>query len=134
MTQEFIQMNISNETLTKLGSAYDIIRPMGNYIAVRMFEAEEVSAGGIFLPSNVRNQDKVPVAEVMAVGKGLRNNLGEGYLPVEAKKGDIAVLLRHAPVEVTLGKEKVVMISEQDVLFYIPRADFDALIAKKDEE
>lgn len=118
------------ELLKNLGKRPDLMKPVGNYITIRLFQAEDKSLGGILLPEQVRDREKPMIAEVLAVGPGLRSNVTGDFLPVQVEVGDIVILLRHAPVEVKLAGEVFHVIAEGDVVCRINRETFDEIKAE----
>ena len=90
------------------------IKPLSNYLVVRLIK-EEVSTGGIIFASN-QNKAVLLKAEVLAVGPGAKDNNGE-TIPMSVKYLD-KVLMNHQGV-VSLGRwggyNDVLMVSETHV-------------------
>jgi len=90
------------------------IKPLGDRIVIRRFEAEEKSTGGILLPDSARN--KPQKGKVMAVGPG--HVLKDGTRrPLQVKEGDTVLFTNWAGDEFKeLRGEDVLLMREEDVL------------------
>jgi len=89
------------------------IRPLDDRILVKQSEAEEKTAGGIFLPDTAK--EKPQRGKVIATGPGkmLKNGQRGG---MEVKKGDVVFYGKYAGTEVEVDGEKLVIIRENDIL------------------
>jgi len=94
------------------------IRPLGNYVVIKLHEeAEKTTAGGIVLPASTMQRPSL--AEVMEVGPGLVNINGK-TIPVCVSPGDSVLINRHAPVEWELPDgSKIHIIPEGDIIAII---------------
>ena len=90
------------------------IKPLGDRIVVRRFEAEEKTSGGILLPDTAK--DKPQRGEVLAVGPGRLLKDGTRR-PLQVKKGDTVLFTNWAGDEFKHGRtEDVLLMREEDVL------------------
>jgi chaperonin GroES len=91
------------------------IRPLGDRIVVRRFEAEEKTAGGILLPDNAKN--KPQKGEVLAVGPGKLMKDGTRR-PLQVKAGDTVLFTMWAGDEFRgqERRENILLMHEEDVL------------------
>lgn len=89
------------------------VKPLGDRVFVKVAQAEEKSAGGIYLPDTAK--EKPQVGEVISVGEGRLNDKGE-RIPVEVKVGDKVLYSKYAGTDVKLGGEDYVILSEKDIL------------------
>jgi len=90
-----------------------MLRPLGDHILVKPWEAEEVSRGGIVLPDTA--QKKPREGEVLAVGPG--RVLDSGLrAPMEVSVGDVIVYAQYGGTEVTVAGEDYVILDEGSVL------------------
>ena len=91
------------------------IRPLGDRIVVRRFEAEEKTAGGILLPDTAKN--KPQKGKVVAVGPGRLLKDGTRR-PLQMKTGDTILFTTWAGDEFRAQerKENILLMREEDVL------------------
>ncbi len=89
------------------------LKPLGDRILVKVTEAEEKTAGGIFLPDTAK--EKPQVGEVVAVGSGKLNEDGTRQ-PVEVKVGDRVFYSKYAGTEIKVGGVDHVLVTERDIL------------------
>jgi chaperonin GroES len=90
------------------------VKPLGDRIIVRRFEAEEKTAGGIVLPDNAKN--KPQKGKVLAVGPGRLSKDGK-RINMQVEEGDTVLFTSWAGDEF---KEKagdaILVMREEDVL------------------
>jgi chaperonin GroES len=91
------------------------IRPLGDRIVVRRFEAEGKTAGGILLPDTAKN--KPQKGKVLAVGPGRLLKDGSRR-PLQVKVGDTILFTTWAGDEFRAQerKENILLMREEDVL------------------
>jgi chaperonin GroES len=89
------------------------VKPLGDRVFVKVSEAEEKTAGGIYLPDNAK--EKPQIGEVVTVGDGKTNDKGE-KVPVEVKVGDKVLYSKYAGTDIKLGGDEYVLLSEKDIL------------------
>lgn len=91
------------------------LRPLGDKIVVAPSDAEEKSAGGIYLPDNAKS--KPQEGTVIAVGGGRILDNGERNV-LTVKVGDVVIYSKYGGTEFKLaGKE--VMILDEDQIYAI---------------
>lgn len=90
------------------------IKPLGDRIVIRRFDAEEKTVGGILLPDSARN--KPQKGKVLAVGPG--HILKDGSRrPLQVKEGDTVLFTNWAGDEFKeIRGEDVLLMREEDVL------------------
>lgn len=91
------------------------LRPLGDRIVVRRFEAEEKTPGGILLPDTAKN--KPQRGQVLAVGTGRLLKDGTRR-PLQVKEGDTVLFTAWAGDEYkerTSG-DTILLMREEDVL------------------
>lgn len=104
--------------MAKTATATEIkIRPLHDKIIVRRDEAEDRTAAGIYLPEKAKDTPKTGVVE--AVGTGNLNTETGKLIPLTVKKGDRVIFSSYAGSEVKLGDEKLLIMSEEEVLAVI---------------
>ena len=89
------------------------LKPLDDRIVVEQNEADEVTAGGIVLPSNA--QEKPTIGKVVAVGPG--KTLDDGSrASLSVKVGDELCYGKYAGTEVDYDGKKLFVLRESDVL------------------
>ncbi|AUC60859.1 chaperonin GroES [Cyanobacterium sp. HL-69] len=89
------------------------VKPLGDRVFVKVSEAEEKTAGGIYLPDNAK--EKPQIGEVVTVGDGKVNDQGT-RTAVEVKVGDKVLYSKYAGTDIKLGSDDYVLLSEKDIL------------------
>lgn len=90
------------------------IRPLDDRVVVQPFEAEEMTRGGIVLPSNAR--EKPMQGRVVAAGPGkLLEKSGERG-KMSLKVGDVIFYGKYTGTEIELDGTDFVILRESDVL------------------
>ena len=91
------------------------IRPLGDRIVVRRFEAEGKTAGGILLPDTAKN--KPQKGKVLAVGPGRLLKDGSRRA-LQVKAGDTVLFTTWAGDEFRAQerRENILLMREEDVL------------------
>ncbi len=89
------------------------IKPLGARVLVKRVEAEEKTAGGLFIPDNAK--EKPQEAEVIELGTGGRDDDGKD-IPFNVKKGDIVLISKYGGTEVKVDGNDLLIISESDIL------------------
>lgn len=89
------------------------IRPLGDKILLKRVEAEEKTAGGIYLPESAK--EKPQQAQVVAVGDGRRLDSGE-RADFQVKKGDKVVISKWGGTEIKVDGDELLILPEEDIL------------------
>ena len=91
------------------------VKPLGDRIIVRRFEAEEKTTGGIVLPDTAKN--KPQRGKVEAVGPGRLLKDGSRRSP-QVKVGDTVLFTAWAGDEYreTSGRDAILVMREEDIL------------------
>ena len=94
------------------------VKPLGDRIVIRRFEAEETTAGGIVLPDTAKN--KPQRGKVLATGPGKLLKDGKRK-PLQVKVGDTVLFTTWAGDEFKGHQtgENVLLMREEDVLAVI---------------
>lgn len=88
-------------------------KPLGDRLLVKVSQAEEKSAGGIFLPDTAK--EKPQVGEVVSVGAGKLTDDGVRQ-PIDIEVGVKVLYSKYAGTDLKIGDEEYVLLKEQDVL------------------
>jgi chaperonin GroES len=90
------------------------IKPLGDRIVIRRFEAQEKTAGGILLPDSAKN--KPQKGKVLHVGPGRLLKDGTRQ-PLQVKEGDVVLFTNWAGDEFKESRgENILLMREEDVL------------------
>jgi len=89
------------------------VKPLADRIVVRPLEAQEKSAGGIYIPDNAK--EKPQKGEVAAVGPGKTADNG-AKIEMTLKKGDKILYGKYSGTEVSIDGEDFLIMKESDVL------------------
>lgn len=96
------------------------VKPLGDKILVKRVEAEEKTAGGIYLPESAK--EKPQHATVIAVGEGRVNESSGKRQELQVKAEDTVLLGKWGGTEVKIEGEEYLIISEDDVLGIVEAA------------
>ena len=89
------------------------LTPLHDRILVRRLEEGETTRGGIIIPDTAK--DKPQQGEVIAVGKGRKNEKGEVFA-LDVKEGDTILFGKYAGSEIKLEGEEYLIMKEDEVL------------------
>src|SRR5271168_683835 len=91
------------------------IRPLGQRIVVKRFEAEDKTSGGILLPDSAKN--KPQKGKVIAVGPGKLLKDGTRQ-PLQVEEGDTVLFTAWAGDEFKQhgSSDNILLMQEEDVL------------------
>ena len=103
---------------------------VGDKVLIRPFEGNKKSQGGLYLPPNVIEKEKVHSGYILKVGPGYpvgaptdddswKNNNVAKYIPLEAIEGDQALFLKKDAIEIELDGEKLIIISQSAILLLV---------------
>ena len=88
------------------------IKPLSDRVVIKMTEAEETTASGIFLASTAK--EKPQVAEVLAVGPG---GVVDGKeVVMQVKVGDKVITSKYSGTEVKIDGEELIIVRQNDIL------------------
>jgi len=89
------------------------IKPLFDNVLIKPLQTETKSAGGIYLPENVK--EKPQIGEVMAVGPGIVHPNGE-VEKVVVKVGDKVYYTKWGGNEVKVDNEEWKIVKQTDIL------------------
>ena len=92
------------------------LKPLHDRVVVRRAEEEQVTAGGIIIPGTAT--EKPSRGEVIAVGKGVRDNNGE-LQSLDVVVGNIVLFNKHAGTEVNVDNEDFVIMHGEEIVAVI---------------
>ena len=89
-------------------------QPLNDYVLVKTIKEEEKTKGGLYKPSDVKEQMK---GEILAVGTGIYTANGT-LIPMSLKVGD-NVIVPNTGIQLKLDGEKYNLYREQEILMKI---------------
>ncbi|HOF86851.1 MAG TPA: co-chaperone GroES [Armatimonadota bacterium] len=89
-----------------------MLKPLGDKIIVKPKEAEEKTAGGIYVPDTAKK--KSTEGEVVAVGRG--KHVDGKLVEPEVQVGDVVVYSKYGGTEVTISDVDYVILDEDSIL------------------
>ena len=89
------------------------LRPLNDIVIVRRVEAEDQTAGGIYLPDQAKEKPKEGVIEAVGDGKLLDNGERGGF---QVKPGDRVLFSSYAGTEVKVEGDELMVMGEEDIL------------------
>jgi chaperonin GroES len=89
------------------------LRPLNDKVIVRRVEAEDQTAGGIYLPDQAKEKPKEGVIEAVGDGKLLDSGERGGF---QVKPGDRVLFSSYAGTEVKVEGEELMVMGEEDIL------------------
>jgi len=93
------------------------VKPLGDRIVIRRFEASEKTAGGLLLPDSAKN--KPQKGKVLNVGPGKLLKDGTRR-PLQVKEGDVVLFTNWAGDEFKQSHgDDILLMREEDVLAVI---------------
>ncbi len=90
-----------------------MIKPLGQRVLLKRIEAEEKTAGGLFLPDTAK--EKPQEALVVSVGTGGRDEQGK-LIEFTVKENDRVLISKYGGTEVKIDGVDYLIISENDIL------------------
>jgi chaperonin GroES len=90
------------------------IRPLHDRIVVKRIEEQETKVGGLYIPDSAK--EKPQEGEVVAVGKGKRNEKDGNVTPLDVQKGDRILFGKYSGSEIRLDGEEYLIMREDEVL------------------
>jgi chaperonin GroES len=88
------------------------IKPLADRVVVKPQDAEEKTAGGLYIPDTAK--EKPQRGTVLAVGPGKVEN--GTHIEMTVKEGDTVLYGKYAGTEITLGSDDVLIMRESDIL------------------
>jgi chaperonin GroES len=104
------------------------LKPLNDWVVVRPSEAEEVTAGGLFIPETAKTKPQEGVVEAIGPGayeeekerKKKEEKKERKFVPTTIKPGDRVLYERYAGRTYTLDGEEIILVRERDILGILP--------------
>ena len=90
------------------------IRPLYDRIVVKRIEEKETMQGGLYIPDSAK--EKPQEGEVMAVGKGKRNEKDGALTPLDVQVGDRILFGKYSGSDIKLDGDEYMIMREDEVL------------------
>jgi chaperonin GroES len=90
------------------------LRPLGDRVILAPLAKEEVTKGGIILPSTV-DKERPEQGKVIAVGPGKLRDDGV-RVEMSVKVGDMVLFKKYAPDEIKMDDETYLVLAESDLM------------------
>ena len=92
------------------------LRPLNDRVVVKRMEEEQKTAGGIIIPDTAK--EKPIQGEVLSAGNGRIMEDGSRRA-LDVKKGDRVLFGKYAGTEITIEKQEVLIMREDEILAII---------------
>lgn len=89
------------------------IKPLFDNVLIKPVQAETKTAGGIYLPENVK--EKPQIGEVVAIGTGAHDQNGK-LIPMVVKAGQKVLYTKWGGNEVKVQNEEWKLVKQTDIL------------------
>jgi chaperonin GroES len=89
------------------------LRPLDDGVVIKQSDAEEKTAGGIFLPDAAK--EKPQIGKIIATGPGKILDNGK-RAKMSVKKNDEVLYAKYIGNEIEIDGEKYVILKESDIL------------------
>jgi chaperonin GroES len=88
-------------------------RPLHDRVVIRRLDDDRTTPGGIIIPDTAK--EKPMQGEVLAVGKGARNDRGD-ITPLDVAAGDRILFGKWSGTEVKIDGEELLIMKESDIM------------------
>jgi chaperonin GroES len=100
------------------------LKPLHDWAVIRPFEAEEMTAGGIYIPDSAKTKPQEGVVESIGPGAYEEEKYGRKkkekkerrFIPTSVKPGDQVIYERYAGQTYTIDGEDLILVRERDIL------------------
>lgn len=89
-------------------------QPRDDYVLIDELERSKTT-GGLVIPETANKATELAIGRVMAIGKGVYNNVKNNYFPMCLEVGDFALTLRYMGEELKIRAKKYRMVHEHGV-------------------
>jgi len=93
-------------------------KPLNDYVLVKVIKEEEKTKGGLYKPSDAKEQ---MLGEVISVGSGIYTSTGT-LIPMLLKKGD-KVIVPNTGISLKLEGDKYNLYREQEILMKVDESN-----------
>ncbi len=89
-----------------------MLRPLEDRVILEMIESEEITKGGIVLPTKAKESSQM--AKVINIGPGKR--VDEKLIPMNVSIGQTVIVNKYSGTEVKYQDKEYLIMSEKDIL------------------
>jgi chaperonin GroES len=89
------------------------IRPLHDRVVVKRIEEGETMQGGLYIPDSAK--EKPQQGEVVAIGKGKRNEEGKQF-PLDVQVGDRILFGKYSGSDIKLDGNEYLIMREDEIL------------------
>ena len=89
-----------------------MLRPLEDKVILEMIEPEEITKGGIVLPSKA--QEKSQMAKIINIGPG--KMIDGKIIPMNVSIDQVVIINKYSGTEIKYENKEYVIISEKDIL------------------
>ncbi len=90
------------------------IKPIGEFILVKVSKEEETTASGLIVQSSGKGE-RPQKGEIVALGSGRISEKGD-KIAFNVKEGDVVYFKKYSPEEVEIDGEQYLIMKEADIL------------------
>ncbi len=116
----------------------DKIIIVGDRVLIRPSKGGDKSQGGLYLPPNVVEKEKVQSGYVIKTGPGYpiaspgeeepwKEEKHTKYIPLQTREGDLALYLRKDGIEIELDQDKLVIVPQSAILLLLREDDITSI-------
>jgi chaperonin GroES len=104
------------------------LKPLHDWAVIRPFEADEMTAGGLYIPDTAKDKPHEGVVEAIGPGAYEEEKYGRKkdkkkerrFVPTTVKPGDRALYEQYAGRTYKIDGEELVLVRERDILGILP--------------
>ena len=89
-----------------------MLRPLEDKVILEMIEPEEITKGGIVLPSKA--QEKSQMAKIISVGPG--KMIDGKLIPMNVSVDQVVIINKYSGTEIKYENKEYIILSEKDIL------------------
>lgn len=114
------------------------LRPLHDWAVIRPSEADEMTAGGLYIPDTAKDKPHEGVVEAVGPGayedeKGKKKGEKKErrFVPTSVKPGDRVLYERYAGQTYKIGEAERVLVRERDILGILPEKQPAVITSQK---
>jgi chaperonin GroES len=100
------------------------LKPLHDWAVIRPFEAEEMTAGGIYIPDAAKTKPQEGLVEAIGpgayedekYGRNKKDKKERRFIPTSVKPGDQVIYEQYAGQTYTIDGEDLILVRERDIL------------------
>lgn len=114
------------------------LRPLHDWAVIRPSQAEEMTAGGLYIPDTAKEKPAEGVVEAVGPGayeeeKGKKKGEKKErrFIPTVVKPGERVLYERYAGRAYKISEEELVLVRERDILGILPGKELPPVMSQK---